>query len=519
MAGVRYDAYTLTKEDGKGKWWEGLDPQDLYTGRNIVMPDGITSIKALRDWHNRYTAPWTEEPPAMNPRFTEVWFLRCQDLVDKYQPDLLYFDDTELPLGQAGLDIAAHYYNSSIKRTGRLDVVLTAKKMSPAHRAALVEDIERGVATEIRPLPWQTDTCIGSWHYDRNIPARRGYKTVDQVVDMLIDIVSKNGNLLLSIPMRGDGTIDEQEEAFLEGMARWIAVNGEGIYGTRPWKVYGEGPSVSERPEPGQFGGARDVRSRPYTQDDIRFTTKGDTLYVLCLAVPTRDIRIKSLGSESPICIASINSVELLGSDEKLTWTQEPNALVIGLPSSIPCEHAVAFKISLGPTAEVITPAKEPDVIFVPTPQEVVDKMVELAEIKPTDVVYDLGCGDGRIVVTAAKRYGVKAVGFDINPERVKEALENVKANKVEHLVTIKQADIFTLDLSEATVVTLYLLPSLNVKLMPQLAKLRPGSRIVSHDFDMRGAKPVEVVHVTAPAGPYGNDHTIYKWVVPWEPE
>jgi uncharacterized protein (TIGR03000 family) len=161
---------------------------------------------------------------------------------------------------------------------------------------------------------------------------------------------------------------------------------------------------------------------------------------------------------------------------------------------------------------------REPDVIYVPTPQEVVDKMLELAEVKKGDVVYDLGCGDGRIVVTAAKKYGVKAVGFDINPERVKESLENVRKNNVEKLVTIKKADIFTLDLSEASVVTLYLLPSLNVKLMPQLEKLKPGSRIVSHDFDMRGAKPKKVVKVSTP-GTFEREHTVYLWVVPWEKE
>jgi predicted RNA methylase len=141
-------------------------------------------------------------------------------------------------------------------------------------------------------------------------------------------------------------------------------------------------------------------------------------------------------------------------------------------------------------------------------------------------VVYDLGCGDGRIVVTAAKKYGVRAYGFDIDPKRVAESLANVKSNKVEHLVTIKQADIFKLDLREATVVTLYLLPELNVRLMPQLELLKPGSRIVSHDFDMRGAKPV-LVHrmkvssrgATSEDLGYGSDreHTIYKWVVPWE--
>jgi SAM-dependent methyltransferase len=170
--------------------------------------------------------------------------------------------------------------------------------------------------------------------------------------------------------------------------------------------------------------------------------------------------------------------------------------------------------------------AKALDVIYVPTPQAVVDKMLELAEVKTGDVVYDLGCGDGRIVVTAAKKFGVKAVGFDIDPQRVKEARENVRAAGVEHLVRIEEADVFTLDLRRASVVTLYLLPALNVRLMPQLARLRPGSRIVSHDFDMRGAKPVQVLHLNATAGDSAdttydedNDHTVYKWVVPWEPE
>lgn len=175
--------------------------------------------------------------------------------------------------------------------------------------------------------------------------------------------------------------------------------------------------------------------------------------------------------------------------------------------------------------ADTPAPKRQPDVVFVPTPQEVVDRMLELAEVKKGDIVYDLGCGDGRIVVTAAKKFGVKAYGFDINPERVKESLANVKTNKVEHLVTIKEADIFELDLSEATVVTLYLLPDLNVKLMPQLRKLKPGSRIVSHDFDMRGAKPLKVEKVTVKRKNGDNsyvhegEHTVYLWKVPWEEE
>ncbi len=162
-----------------------------------------------------------------------------------------------------------------------------------------------------------------------------------------------------------------------------------------------------------------------------------------------------------------------------------------------------------------------PDVIYVPTPQEVVNKMLQMAGVKKDDVLYDLGCGDGRIVVTAAKKYGCKAVGFDIDPDRIKEARENVRKAGVGDLVTIKQEDIFKQDLSKASVVTLYLLPELNVRLMPKLAKLKPGTRIISDDFDMKGAKPKEVVHLDRPGEADDGElqNTVYKWVVPWEPE
>jgi uncharacterized protein (TIGR03000 family) len=165
-------------------------------------------------------------------------------------------------------------------------------------------------------------------------------------------------------------------------------------------------------------------------------------------------------------------------------------------------------------------PRREPDIFFLPTPQKVVDRMLELAKVTKNDLVYDLGCGDGRIVVTAAEKYGAKAVGYDIDPERVKDSLENVKKHHVEKLVTIKEADIFELDLTPASVVTLYLLPELNVKLMPQLAKLKPGSRIISHDFAMDGAKPVKVEHLKVPNDRgEESEHTVYMWIVPWEKE
>ena len=167
-------------------------------------------------------------------------------------------------------------------------------------------------------------------------------------------------------------------------------------------------------------------------------------------------------------------------------------------------------------TADMRKPAEgdvTPDVIYVPTPQDVVDKMLQMAAPKRGDVVYDLGCGDGRIVVTAARKYGCKAVGFDIDPDRIKEARENVRKNGVGDLVTIKQEDIFKQDLSKANVVTLYLLPELNVRLIPQLEKLKPGSRIVSHDFSMKGVKPKQTVTLDSPED--GREHTIYLWEAP----
>lgn len=161
---------------------------------------------------------------------------------------------------------------------------------------------------------------------------------------------------------------------------------------------------------------------------------------------------------------------------------------------------------------------RRPDVSFVPTPQKVVDRMLELARVTRDDVVYDLGCGDGRIVITAAQQYGCRAVGYDIVDWVIDKARENVAQAGIGHLVTIENADVFTLDLSGASVITLYLLPDLNVRLIPQLDKLRPGVRIVSHNFDMKGVIPDQVVTVEDAEGPY-DDHTVFLWTTPLNKE
>jgi len=191
------------------------------------------------------------------------------------------------------------------------------------------------------------------------------------------------------------------------------------------------------------------------------------------------------------------------------TNQENPNSQI----PKTPVETYSVVKVVSQEASDKTDENREPDVIFVPTPQDVVDKMLELAQVTKDDLLYDLGCGDGRIVITAAKRYGCKAVGYDIDPERVKESLQNVQKNNVGDLVTIEQKDIFTLDLSKASVITLYLLPSLNVKLFPQLDKLKPGSRIVSHDFDMRGVEPDKVIKLQSSYDQ--EEHKIYLWTTP----
>ena len=342
LAGVPYDGF-LKKEDGKGKWWEGLDPQELYTGPNMVMPKGLTTVKAVQDWHEGHDRVWTEAPPPNNPAFVEKWFLRCQNLLDQYQPDLLYFDNLELPLGQAGLDIAAHFYNSNMKNhEGRLEAVLNSKGLAPDRVGTMVLDIERGRANKILPAPWQTDTCIGDWHYRRSLYERHEYRTAETVIKMLVDIVSKNGNLLLNIPVRGDGTIDDDERKVLADLAAWMPDNQEAIFGTRPFVVFGEGP-----PDLASTGNFNEDKARPYTAEDIRFTTKRTTLYATALGWPANGkITITKLAKGSQNYPKEIERIELLGAKGTLPFTRDGKGLTVTMPEKKPNEFAYVLRIS-----------------------------------------------------------------------------------------------------------------------------------------------------------------------------
>jgi len=331
LAGVHYDGLTA-RDQGKGLWWEGLDPQDLYAQYHPV---------------GHYDWPQNGSPP-LDKAFIEKYFRRIIDLTDKYQPDLLYFDDTILPIypvSDAGLRIAAYLYNTNIQRNGKLEAVMTGKGLHPDQRKALVLDVERGVTAGLEAIPWQTDTCIGSWHYERSIFDQHKYKTAVQVSQMLVDIVSKNGNLQLSIPLPGRGVPDDDELKFLGDFTAWMDVNGEGIFATRPWTIYGEGPSVTRVAPQGRFGGARDVRT--YTSEDIRFTTKGDTLYAFVMAWPeSRTVVIKNLAQGSPqIKGRGVADVSLLGHDGKIEWTQDAQGLNVKLPDRPPSVSATTLRI------------------------------------------------------------------------------------------------------------------------------------------------------------------------------
>jgi alpha-L-fucosidase len=344
FAGVPYDG-KLTKADGKGTWWDGYDPQDLYEQRHPPSENfqDLNSIHARWNWDNGVTQP--------DQAYCDKFYNRTVDLINRYHPDLLYFDDTALPLwpvSDAGLKIAAHFYNRSLAWHGKNDDgVLFGKILDEQQRQCMVWDIERGQANKIEPQPWQTDTCIGGWHYDRNLFNRNGYKTTKTVIQMLADIVSKNGNLLLNIPVRGDGTIDDKELKVVEGIADWMDVNRECIFGTRPWKVFGEGPASAGAALNAQ--GFNEGRGKPFTAADVRFTqTKnGKTLYAIVLGAPTNSVSIQSLGKSAKLLDRNISKIQLLGSKEKLPWKQGDEALVISAPKESPNNFAVVFRISL----------------------------------------------------------------------------------------------------------------------------------------------------------------------------
>jgi alpha-L-fucosidase len=311
LAGVAYDGAN------RANW-------DLYHETHEVPKEGPWSpINVPVAWKRRY-------------------FDRIMDLVDNYEPDLLYTDGP-IFFEEYGLAFVAHHYNRSAKKHGGIpQTVYTSKRKEDCATGTCVLDLERGVVDKIWPEPWQTDTCIGQWHYNKG----QQYKSAKVVIDLLVDIVSRNGNLMLNFPLNSKGELDADESKVLEGVTSWMAVNSEAIYATRPWKMFGEGPATAASAQ----GGAahfNENKRELLTKDDVRFTKKGNALYAFCMGVPTGEVVLAPLGTKSAQAPGKVEHVQLLGVHGALKFKQEEAGLRIELPSQMPAlpEQGVAFKI------------------------------------------------------------------------------------------------------------------------------------------------------------------------------
>ncbi len=326
----------LTKEDGEGTWWGemGLDPQELYAQNHAPSKDN-------RNWE---WDPKKVTPPSAEYR--EKFMKRHKELIDKYHPDLIYYDDTVVPfwpLSNDGVELTAYFYNQMYRfHKERQEVVALGKILNEEQRNALVWDVERGAPSGIVRPYWQTDTCIGDWHYNRDAYNRNRYKSAERVIHMLLDIVSKGGNLMLSVPIRGDGSLDEKEIAICEKIGDWMRVNEEGIYGTRPWNVYGEGPQAEAPAVKLNAQGFNEGKGLPSTSKDIRYAAKDKTVYAFTLGVPTEAVVLKSFANEK------VKSVSMLGIDKPVRWNQENGLLSLSAPDKDSgLSIAVGYKIEL----------------------------------------------------------------------------------------------------------------------------------------------------------------------------
>jgi alpha-L-fucosidase len=331
LAGVPYDG-RLTLAEGRDQWWQGYDPQQLYAPKH--PPDALPDISYVKNFYDR-----------------------TRDLVDQHNPDLLYFDDALLPLGWGGMNIGAYYYNHSLAMNdGRMEGVLNVKNVPPNLFKAVVADIERGLTNSIQTYPWQSETCIGQWHYLRSLyewPGEYGhYLPPRDVIHWLVDAVSKNGTFILNIPGKPDGTIDSKERLILERLGEWFKINGEAIYATRAWTVFGEGPNMIKA---GSFQGQT---ISELGASDVRYTRNkaGTVVYGIVLGWPEshwpeRETRLllKSFGASAakPVKVAN---VELLGGPKRMRFAQTAEGLHIEWPTfevMPPSNYAVVFKLSL----------------------------------------------------------------------------------------------------------------------------------------------------------------------------
>jgi alpha-L-fucosidase len=271
-----------------------------------------------------------------HPELKRTWFLRIKDLIDQHHPDFLYSDGS-LPFQQWGLDMVTHYYNSNaLQHHGKVEGVYTSKHPEDCAVGTCALDVERGVVQDIWPNPWQTDTCIGNWHYQKGAT----YKSPKIIIDLLVDIVSRNGNLLLNFPLPNSGMLDDQELKILSEITKWMNTNGTAIYASRPWKMFGAGPSTQPAAADAKFN---ENKRKELTAEDVRFTTKGQTLFAFVMGWPRQQAVIARLATGGKFVKGRVRNVQLLGHPGKLQWAQNETGLVIQMPDEQPGSHAFAF--------------------------------------------------------------------------------------------------------------------------------------------------------------------------------
>lgn len=338
---TKEDGYTLN-EGGTEKWWKGMDPQELYAQNHEHSTgwDNSGGIHGQWDWINGASIP--DEP------YKKKLMNRTLQLVYDYKPDMVYFDDTVLPFygcdNQWGQDFLASYYNASAAvNDGKAEVVVTGKQLPADIKQSMLWDVERGIPDRMQDDYWQTCTCIGDWHYNKGVYDGNRYKSGATVIRMLVDVVSKNGNLLLSIPVKGDGTIDDKERKVLADIKAWMDINGESIFGTRTWKTFGEGP-LAEAVNPMNAQGFNEGQN--YTSSDVRFVQKDNTVYATIMAWPEAgDFTIKSFGTIQPTYSGNVTSVKLLGYGD-LKFRQDVSGLIVEMAATHPNEIAPVLAIT-----------------------------------------------------------------------------------------------------------------------------------------------------------------------------
>ncbi|MGC4046802.1 MAG: alpha-L-fucosidase [Armatimonas sp.] len=324
-------------------WWQRSHASDKTGPKEAVPYDGADP--ANESLYHFPAEPGDTAWYSTNERWATHWLARITDLIDQYNPDLLYTDGA-LPFGPIGCEMLAHFYNTNMAlHGGKLEAVYNLKDWtsSPGHGDYIegigVQDVERGGLSEIKPAPWQTDTAIGDWFYNQNWKANDTgtmYRSARWVIQTLIDVVSKNGNMLLNVIQRPDGSLDPDVETLLADVAHWIAIHGEGIYATRPWKVYGEGVTETEA---GHF-----KEDFGFSAADIRYTqTKdGSTVYAFALGWPENGTLLLCSLADYPV-----EKVELLGHSGTLAFTHTPEGLQVTLPTQPTSEIACALKLSV----------------------------------------------------------------------------------------------------------------------------------------------------------------------------